>query len=123
MTDLRQRLVQARRARQPTAAELRARIDSGATGDKVPGSDPVAAPLGTDDEAAGTPPDPASVAPALQTETAQGTARPAPGFIPAPRDSIAPNPDPQQPRGNFWFAVLAVVIALGIVYLIWLARR
>jgi hypothetical protein len=31
-------------------------IDRGVTGDKVPGSDPAAAPLGTDDEAAGTPP-------------------------------------------------------------------
>ncbi|GGC82961.1 hypothetical protein GCM10010994_46050 [Chelatococcus reniformis] len=37
------------------AAEmLRDEIDAGRTGDKVPCSDP-AAPLGTDDEAAGTP--------------------------------------------------------------------
>ena len=34
---------------------LRADIDSGKTGDKSPGLDPAAAPLGTDDEAAGTP--------------------------------------------------------------------
>ncbi|MGD9617958.1 MAG: hypothetical protein AB7W06_21600, partial [Alphaproteobacteria bacterium] len=31
-------------------------IDRGLTGDKVPGFDPAAAPLGTDDEAAGAPP-------------------------------------------------------------------
>jgi hypothetical protein len=31
-------------------------IDSGRTGDKAPGFDPAAAPLGTDEEAAGTPP-------------------------------------------------------------------
>lgn len=35
--------------------QVRHRIDSGATGDKVAGSDPAAAPLGTDDEAGGAP--------------------------------------------------------------------
>lgn len=40
-----------------TAAQhLRADIDSGRTGDKIPVEDPAAAPLGTDDEAAGTRP-------------------------------------------------------------------
>ncbi|WP_018389583.1 hypothetical protein [Ancylobacter sp. FA202] len=34
---------------------LRRAIDEGRTGDKVPFSDPAAAPLGTDDEAAGHP--------------------------------------------------------------------
>ena len=38
-----------------TVDRLRADIDSGKTGDKVAGSDPAAAPLGTDEEAAGTP--------------------------------------------------------------------
>ncbi|SMH54013.1 hypothetical protein SAMN02982994_3448 [Azospirillum lipoferum] len=33
---------------------LRDAIDRGLTGDKVPATDPAAAPLGTDDEAAGT---------------------------------------------------------------------
>ena len=37
------------------AAQLRRDIDSGTTGDKVGWPDPAAAPLGTDDEAAGTP--------------------------------------------------------------------
>ena len=37
------------------AAQLRDRIDRGGAGDKVAFSDPAAAPLGTDDEAAGTP--------------------------------------------------------------------
>jgi hypothetical protein len=36
--------------------QLRDDIDSGRTGDKVAFSDPAAAPLGTDDEAGGTPP-------------------------------------------------------------------
>ena len=38
-----------------TTERLRADIDSGKTGDKVRNSDPAAAPLGTDEEAAGTP--------------------------------------------------------------------
>jgi hypothetical protein len=37
------------------ASELRAAIDSGQTKDKVAWPDPAAAPLGTDDEAGGTP--------------------------------------------------------------------
>lgn len=40
----------------PTTDQLRDRIDKGLTGEKVPVSDPAAAPLGTDDEAAGAPP-------------------------------------------------------------------
>ncbi|MGQ4272932.1 hypothetical protein [Terrihabitans sp. B22-R8] len=36
--------------------QLRADIDKGRTGDKIAGSDPAASPLGTDEEAAGTPP-------------------------------------------------------------------
>src|SRR4051812_40035786 len=36
--------------------QLRERIDHGETGDKVDYPDPAAAPLGTDDEAAGQPP-------------------------------------------------------------------
>jgi hypothetical protein len=41
------------------ADRLRADIDAGRTGDKIPWPDPAAAPLGTDDEAAGIlcPPD------------------------------------------------------------------
>ncbi|MGE5537011.1 MAG: hypothetical protein ACM30I_00215 [Gemmatimonas sp.] len=38
-----------------SGARLRAKIDAGRTGDKVPAMDPAAAPLGTDAEAAGTP--------------------------------------------------------------------
>ena len=40
----------------PTTAKLRHDIDRGRGGDKVDAIDPAAAPLGTDDEAAGTPP-------------------------------------------------------------------
>ncbi|WP_451992497.1 hypothetical protein [Azospirillum argentinense] len=44
------------------AQRLRDAIDKGLTGDKVPAADPAAAPLGTDDEAAGTRPPPAASA-------------------------------------------------------------
>lgn len=40
----------------PTSAMLKGDIDSGRTGDKNPVFDPSLSPLGTDDEAAGTPP-------------------------------------------------------------------
>ena len=41
-----------------TTEQLRHDIDRGRTGDKVDAIDPAAAPLGTDEEAAGTPIDP-----------------------------------------------------------------
>jgi hypothetical protein len=49
-------------------AQLRAAIDSGRTGDKAAVGDPAAAPLGTDDEAAGASPGPWSVAQAHAAE-------------------------------------------------------
>ena len=51
--------------------ELRGAIDSGRTGDKVAYPDPAAAPLGTDDEAAGVGPPPWAVRQALERETAR----------------------------------------------------
>ena len=49
---------------------LRAAIDQGRTADKVDFPDPAAAPLGTDDEAAGRPPSAREVDLALAHETA-----------------------------------------------------
>ncbi len=57
-----------RAGKKATADQLRAGIDRGQAGDKVPFPDPAAAPLGTDDEAAGQPPSPASVARAEEQE-------------------------------------------------------
>jgi hypothetical protein len=68
--------------RNVTPSRLRDDIDSGRTGDKVPASDPAAAPLGTDEEAAGTPIPPEAVAAAHRYEVAgpasvgQGTGEP-----------------------------------------------
>ena len=60
-----------------TVDQLRADIDHGHTGDKVAGSDPAAAPLGADEEAAGTPVSPHQAAAArLQETSTKRAARP-----------------------------------------------
>jgi hypothetical protein len=56
----------------PTPSQLRHDIDRGRTGDKVSAADPAAVPLGTDEEAAGTPVPPAAVAHAREHELYQG---------------------------------------------------
>jgi hypothetical protein len=52
-----------------TTDRLRHEIDSGVTGEKVAAPDPAMAPLGTDDEAAGTPPSAAAIAESRRFET------------------------------------------------------
>ncbi|MBV1694519.1 MAG: hypothetical protein KGP27_08680 [Hyphomicrobiales bacterium] len=52
-----------------TTDRLRHDIDKGRTSDKVGAVDPAAAPLGTDDEAAGTPPSAAAIETARRHET------------------------------------------------------
>lgn len=52
-----------------TFAQLRNDIDNGRTSDKVSCVDPAAAPLGTDEEAAGTPCPPEAIAMARRYET------------------------------------------------------
>lgn len=59
----------------PTVAQLKTEIDSGATGDKIAAHDPGLSPLGTDDEAAGRPPEPARIAEARAQETAPRRSR------------------------------------------------
>lgn len=56
--------------RAPNVDQLRAAIDSGATGDKVAFPDPAAAPLGTDAEAAGASPSSAERDQAFSAEVA-----------------------------------------------------
>lgn len=58
-----------------TLDQLRADIDSGATGDKVPMLDPAASPLGTDDEAAGASPSPGLIAATRRAERVDATRR------------------------------------------------
>jgi hypothetical protein len=54
-----------------TTEQLRDDIDRGRTGDKIDAPDPAVAPLGTDEEAAGTPPDPCVVAAARAIEVSR----------------------------------------------------
>ena len=84
-----------------TLEQLRADIDSGRTGDKVSAPDPAMAPLGTDDEAAGTPPSPAAIALTRRLET-----------------SHPHQPQPQTGLGHAWI-LIAFVIALAIAIVAW----
>ena len=61
-------------------AQLRADIDSGRTGDKVAAVDHAAAPLGTDEEAAGTPVAAETIAKVREYECNRNTAG---GMLPA----------------------------------------
>ena len=54
-----------------TISQLRDDIDAGRTGDKIDWPDPAAVPLGTDEEAAGTPPDPWAVETARRIEVSR----------------------------------------------------
>jgi hypothetical protein len=84
-----------------TLDQLRADIDSGRTGDKVSAPDPAMAPLGTDDEAAGTPPSPAAIALTRRLET-----------------SHPHQPQPQTGLGHAWI-LIAIVIAVAITIVGW----
>lgn len=89
------------------SAQLRRDIEAGATGDKLPVLDPAASPLGTDDEAAGTPPTAQQVAQARVMENA------------AP-----PNPmqaDARSGRG-LWFGALLLALALVAAAVAWWGR-
>jgi hypothetical protein len=80
----------------PTTSQLRHDIDSGRTGEKVAAPDPAAAPLGTDDEAAGTPPSCAAVAIARRAEL---------------KDPVGAKPD----RGGLIFLIAVAVFSLAVI--------
>jgi hypothetical protein len=84
-----------------TLEQLRADIDRGRTGDKVSAPDPAMAPLGTDDEAARTPPSPAAIALTRRLET-----------------SHPHQPQPQTGLGHAWI-LIAFIIALAIAIVGW----
>ena len=75
----------------PNASVLRGAIDKGRTGDKVAYADPAAAPLGTDDEAAGTPPTHERVAIAMRHEMR------------------APAPSEERSGGSHWVMIALIV--------------
>jgi hypothetical protein len=85
----------------PTAEQLRHDIDRGLTGDKAPASDPAAAPLGADDEAAETPPSPSRIARTILQETSRSHVH---------RDPAA---------GAAWILIAAASGMLAIIVLVW----
>ncbi|WP_298958600.1 hypothetical protein [uncultured Methylobacterium sp.] len=106
----------------PTAAQLKADIDSGRTGDKVPVFDPGLSPLGTDDEAAGHPPTPERVALARESESHANRTEPA-GARGAGVQGAGAKPSYAHHRQNkalplfLGFIVLAaVVVAVAVLW-------
>jgi hypothetical protein len=79
-----------------TTDQLRNDIDSGRTNDKVAARDPAAAPLGADDEAAGTPPSQEAIAMARSHE-------------------ISKEPDQEPVGGLFVYLGALAVVSLSLV--------
>ncbi|MBC58385.1 MAG: hypothetical protein CL814_15825 [Confluentimicrobium sp.] len=104
MAEYEKRMTDRQRASGAAAADrLRDRIDRGGTGDKVAFTDPAAAPLGTDDEAAGTAPTMAQVDMAEAHEASRG----------APRSGKPTIPE-RQNRASGRTTVIAMVVAVGL---------
>jgi hypothetical protein len=90
-----------------TIDQLRDDIDRGRTCDKVDAPDPAVAPLGTDEEAAGTPIDPSAIEAARTVELSR------------PCRST-----PRRGVGAAWL-VIAFALSLGaglVAWMLWLAR-
>lgn len=77
---------------------LRDAIDTGRTGDKVAFPDPAAAPLGTDEEAAGTPVSSRDVEVTIAQETTHSS-----------------DPAPASKHGPFAILVSVIVVAAGVI--------
>ncbi|MFO1069940.1 MAG: hypothetical protein U1E14_15590 [Geminicoccaceae bacterium] len=88
----------------PNWDQVRRRIDTGVTGDKIAYSDPAIAPLGTDAEDGGHPQQPMRTE-ELPTRRAE---QPLPGS-PTPRN------DPLPSRSGFLWAGVAVVVVMLLV--------
>ncbi|MEQ3749229.1 MAG: hypothetical protein ABNH26_07605 [Celeribacter sp.] len=98
------------------AAQLRDEIDRGGAGDKVAFSDPSAAPLGTDDEAAGTPPSRGQVSEAAKHETRRE--EPKPG---KPTAQELQGPEHGKLMKSLPQPVIWVIVGIGVVIVIgWL---
>jgi hypothetical protein len=82
----------------PTSAQLRHGITTGKSRDKVSNIDPAAAPLGTDDEAAGNPPSKDEIREAVQQELT----------------SNAVSPQPIEPLPIIVMIAAAALLAIGV---------
>ena len=92
-----------------TADRLRSDIDSAETGDKIDFPDPAMAPLGTDDEAAGTPPTREQVAMAARQELRPNRRR-----VDANRQAIEGFPWPYVATIVPLMAVILFVLSLAL---------
>ena len=111
----------------PPAAALGDELDCGKGRDKIPYPDPAAAPLGTDDEAAGTPVTPEQMdmarAEEIRTETPDESAAPA-VLHDYRTDTFDTDPTLQEPTGagpgrsRLW---VYAVVAVGVLVLVLLA--
>lgn len=84
---------------------LKKDIDQGLTGDKVDHPDPAASPLGTDDEAAGTPITPTQLNMARQAERSHGAQA-------GPHDADFGAAPPRSGRATIVMIALAAAIVL-----------
>jgi hypothetical protein len=103
-------------ARGATTAQLKADIDAGLTGDKIPEFDLAAAPLGTDDEAGGTPASPEVIAHAREMELQHPRAT---------KSSSGPAREsrPQWRGGaSLWLVLVAVAIVI-VLGMYWVMAR
>ena len=91
-----------------TASQLRDDIDSGRTHDKVAHADPAAAPLGTDDEAAGAAPTSEQVSMARRQETRREVQDPSPADQPPEQVGMAPS-------GRFVWLIVGVVVVCVLI--------
>jgi hypothetical protein len=94
-----------------TAEQLRGDIDAGRTGDKVGGLDPAAAPLGTDEEAAGVTLDAETLA-EVRAQALANARRPS-----TRENSATPEltPDGCGVRTSYAWPIAAGVLAAGVL--------
>ncbi|MGH1571052.1 succinate dehydrogenase, cytochrome b556 subunit [Methylobacterium sp. P31] len=93
-----------------TAQELKGTTDSGRTADKVDFADPAAAPLGIDDEAAGTPDTPRRVAAAMRQELEGGSGEKGRG---GRSPAVAARPRPVSPNIQIYRPQLTSVLSIA----------
>ncbi|MBA3325999.1 MAG: hypothetical protein H0T41_12290 [Rhodobacteraceae bacterium] len=101
------------------AAQLRAAIDRGDAGDKAMQGDPAAAPLGTDDEAAGTPNSARQVESAMKQEVrarSRDGGENATATIPVAASVGAHSETFTLERLAPWLAMIGVVAVVLLIY-------
>lgn len=98
---------------EPTAQQPRDTIDSGGTGDKVAFHDPVAAPLGSDVEASGAPPEASRVAAAIREEVRELRNEPPSQLSASPAGPGAGWPRPVSPNIQIYRPQLTSVLSIA----------